>query len=77
MEKECRSLFNQIQIVEQAHNQQLKQARMLKRKKEMAERYKPQFHSTLHTDPCTGETYYKHHPIQVSTKLQEIREECR
>ena len=72
MEKECRSLFNQIQIVEQAHNQQVKQAYMLQRKKEMAERYKTHFHTTLHTDPCTGETYYKYDPIQVSAKLQEI-----
>ena len=77
MEKECRSLFNQIKIVEQAHNEQARQTRMLQRKKEMQERYKPQFHPTLHTDPCTGETYYKYDPIQVYTKLQEIREECR
>ena len=56
MEKECRSLFNQIQIVEQAHTHHAKQARMLQRKKEMEERYKPQFHTTLYTDPCTGET---------------------
>ena len=77
MEKECRSLFNQIKIVEQAHNEQARQTRMLQRKKEMQERYKPQFHTTLHTDPRTSETYYKYDPIQVYTKLQEIREECR
>ena len=76
-EEECQSLFNQIEITEQLRTEQLNMKFAKQRSKERAERYKPQFKRIIYTDPDTGETYYKHDPEQVATKLQEIREECR